>query len=183
MERYSRQELAIGKEVSDALKRARIGIVGLGGIGSHTAWSLRRMGCGNLLVIDRDIVEESNLARCAIYDDEDVGHPKAVIVARKLGVEGSAIDIMEGDLDDLRRCDIICECLDSLSARFVIDSLDIPWVHSAAVGEHGEAGLFLPGTSYAAPFDGKRADERCSTHGASLQIVSIVSQLQIFLLR
>ena len=59
----------------EAIRRAGVTIVGLGGIGSHVAVALVRAGVGHLRIIDFDRVEESNLGR-QYYDREDIGRYK-----------------------------------------------------------------------------------------------------------
>ena len=60
---YSRQEKILGKEKQKKLSKSTVAIVGLGAIGSSSAELLTRSGVNNLILIDRDYIEESNLQR------------------------------------------------------------------------------------------------------------------------
>src|SRR3989344_6780633 len=82
MDRYSRQIIFIGTENQEKLSKSTVAIVGLGGIGSPAAEMLARSGV-NLILIDRDIVEKSNLQR-QNYNEDNVGKPRAHILAEKL---------------------------------------------------------------------------------------------------
>ena len=103
-DRYSRQALfaAIGAEGQRALMKARVAVVGCGGLGSLQATLLARAGVGALRLIDRDFVEESNLQRQLLYTEDDArtAQPKAVAAARALRLVNSQIEI-EGLVDDL----------------------------------------------------------------------------------
>ncbi|MFN3467045.1 MAG: HesA/MoeB/ThiF family protein, partial [Candidatus Brocadiales bacterium] len=72
-ERYLRQILfqPIGKEGQKRLVKASVVVVGCGAIGSTTVSLLARSGVGYLRVIDRDVLEESNLQRQELFDEED----------------------------------------------------------------------------------------------------------------
>ena len=80
--RYSRQERfpGIGPDGQARLRTARIVVVGVGALGGALAEMMTRAGVGAVTVIDRDYVEESNLQRQVLFDEEDAarGLPKAV---------------------------------------------------------------------------------------------------------
>lgn len=65
------------------LARARVGIVGLGGLGSNVAWMLARSGVGTLVLADYDVVDETNLDRQFYFTDQ-VGLPKSEALAANL---------------------------------------------------------------------------------------------------
>src|SRR4051794_20062 len=96
-ERYSRQILLgwVGERGQQKLAAARVGIVGGGALGSVLAEQLARAGVGHLRVIDRDIVELSNLQRQVLFDEKDAREhlPKAVAAKRRLAAINSAIEI------------------------------------------------------------------------------------------
>ena len=77
--RYIRQEIfsEIGKNGQKKIRDSAIAIVGLGALGSVSAELLARAGIGKLVLIDRDIVELSNLQRQNLYEEKDIGKPKA----------------------------------------------------------------------------------------------------------
>lgn len=97
LNRYSRQILfePIGHEGQERLSRSRVLILGLGALGTVSAELCARAGMGNLVLVDRDFVEESNLQRQILFDEQDAaGHwPKAVAAEKKLRGINSTIKI------------------------------------------------------------------------------------------
>src|SRR3984893_16040331 len=96
-ERYSRQILfsGIGQAGQRKLADSRVAIVGCGALGSHQAAALVRAGVGELLIIDRDYVEESNLQRQSLFDERDAFEslPKAVAAEAHLKQANSSVTI------------------------------------------------------------------------------------------
>lgn len=82
-ERFARQVALFGEEGQARLRETRAAIVGLGGLGSHVAQQLAYLGVGDLLLVDADVVTESNLNRLIGTTPEDIGRPK-VEVAREM---------------------------------------------------------------------------------------------------
>ena len=83
---FARQALAFGPSVNVKLHALRVGVVGCGGTGSATAMLLARLGVGQLVLFDDDIVEASNLNRLhgARRSDADAMRPKVEVVAREM---------------------------------------------------------------------------------------------------
>ena len=84
--RYSRQEILqnIGEEGQKKLRESSILIVGCGALGTAAANNLARAGIGKISILDRDFVELNNLQRQVLFDETDVGEPKAVAATKKL---------------------------------------------------------------------------------------------------
>ena len=78
--RYSRQVIfeKIGSKGQEKLKEAKVTVIGMGALGTRTAELLARAGVGDLTLIDRDIVELSNLQSQALFIEEDVNKSKAL---------------------------------------------------------------------------------------------------------
>src|SRR5947207_15326807 len=106
-QRYQRQELLrqIGVDGQERLRKARVVVVGCGALGSTAAEGLVRAGVGSVRVVDRDVVELSNLHRQSLYDEADAkaGTPKAVAAGERLrrinsqvNVESLAVDLHAG---------------------------------------------------------------------------------------
>ena len=83
-ERLIREQMLIGEEAVEKLKRSHVAVFGLGGVGSWCAEALARSGVGTLTLIDQDTVGESNINRqlCALYST--LGMPKAEVMAARL---------------------------------------------------------------------------------------------------
>src|SRR3989338_2134616 len=84
--RYTLQEIfkEIGKNGQAKIRKSTVAIVGLGALGSNSAELLARAGIGRLLLIDRDVVELSNLQRQRLFEEDDIGKPKASSAAQHL---------------------------------------------------------------------------------------------------
>ena len=123
-ERLSRQGV-LGPNSDTILRSLRIGVVGVGGGGSHIAQQLAHIGVGHFVLIDPDVVEESNLNRLvgATVDDARRRTPK-VTVARRMIRRVAPDTVVEArkatwqrDALRLRDCDAIFGCVDSFAAR------------------------------------------------------------------
>ncbi len=198
-DRYSRQILfgGIGAEGQKAIMRARVAIVGCGGLGSVQASLLVRAGVGAVRLIDRDFVEESNLQRQLLYDESDTRtyEPKAVAAARKLRAVNSQVEI-EGLVDDLNPAtvdrllggvDLILDATDNFDARYLLNDYAVktgtPWIYGACVGSYGLTFTILPGETAclrcifeSAPPPG--LTPTCDTAGVLGSIVGVVASLQ-----
>lgn len=111
----------------DKLKKAQIGIAGLGGLGSHIAIMLARSGIGRLELIDFDIIEPSNLNRQA-YEIAHLGEYKADALSKiikninpYMKVDSHIIRLSEENLGEFfSKCDIVCEAFDNAQAKSMI---------------------------------------------------------------
>lgn len=123
-DRFSRQSF-LGAHAEDVLATASIGIVGLGGGGSHVVQQLAHLGFKRYTLFDHDSVEESNLNRLvgATEADAKAGTPK-VLVARRM-VTGLVSDAVVAEhirrwqdaVAALQACDLVFGCVDSLGER------------------------------------------------------------------
>ncbi|MDW8373483.1 MAG: ThiF family adenylyltransferase [Planctomycetota bacterium] len=143
------------------LRQARVGIVGLGALGSAVAEQLARAGVGYLRLIDRDVVEASNLPRQALYtpDDAEAGRPKALAAAAHLArlAPDCTLDPVPSELDAdnafrlLSGLDLVIDGLDTFAARHLLNDaccqLALPWVHGAVLGAQGQSLAVIPGDS------------------------------------
>ncbi|HBT47342.1 MAG TPA: tRNA cyclic N6-threonylcarbamoyladenosine(37) synthase TcdA [Peptococcaceae bacterium] len=80
----ARTELLIGVEGLDKLSRARVAVIGLGGVGSFAAEALARAGVGYLELVDYDYIVPSNINRQLHALHSTVGQPKVLVMARRL---------------------------------------------------------------------------------------------------
>lgn len=128
---HARQAAAFGQPFVDMLRSLRVGIVGCGGTGSPTVTLLARAGVGELLLIDNDLLEKTNLNRVRGSRLQDVGKNKALIlrdfiISLELPVQISAIQsLIDEDpnaLDALSSCDVIFGCTDDQLGREVFNT-------------------------------------------------------------
>ena len=160
-ERYSRQIRFefMGELGQTRVSRARVGIVGLGAVGTVVADQLVRAGVGYVRLIDRDFVELSNLQRQMLYDESDAREslPKAVAAKEKLRRVNSTVhlDAIVEDLNPstaealITDLDLVMDGLDNFETRFVLNDAcrlaRTPWIYAAAVGSYGLVVPVLPG--------------------------------------
>lgn len=160
IEKYSRQILfkAIGKEGQRRLRQKYAVIAGCGALGSVIANSLTRAGVGRIKIIDRDFIEESNLQRQTLFDEEDIRNdlPKAVAAQKRLQKINSEVEIdaVVSDIDQtnveglIKGADIVLDGLDNFETRFIINDCclknNIPWIYGACVGSSGLSMNIIP---------------------------------------
>lgn len=133
-ERYSRQVLAFGKDGQSRIRQVRVGIVGLGGIGSVVVQMLAYLGVGNYVLVDDDKVEESNLNRLVGATQEDARNkvPKVEVASRliKTILAGSEVIPLQMDLRNLEALtklstlpNYLFGCVDNDGARLILTEL------------------------------------------------------------
>jgi len=159
--RYSRQVLfsGIGSEGQAKIITSKVVLVGCGALGSVQASLLTRAGVGFLRIIDRDFVEESNLQRQILFDEEDARAilPKAIAAQNKLRAANSWVSI-EGMVEDLTASnieklaggfDLILDATDNFDVRFLLNDFAVKsgtaWIYGACVGSYGITFPILPG--------------------------------------
>ncbi len=146
-ERHSRTALLIGEHGVEKLKKSRVAVFGLGGVGSYCAEALVRAGVGSLTFIDKDKVEESNINRQLVANYSTIGRYKAeVMKARALDISPEAEIIAynffylpetAGGIP-LGEYDYIADCIDNVTAKLhLIENakrLNIPVVSAMGAG-------------------------------------------------
>lgn len=159
--RHSRQFrfVGIGPEGQKKIAAGHAAIVGLGALGSVSAEILARAGVGTLTIIDRDILEESNLQRQILYNEQDAaeGLPKAeaarraiLRIDRSLTVHSHVEDLTTANLDRiLASADVIVDGTDNFTTRYLVNDYCVergkPWIYGAAVSAAGLVMSILPG--------------------------------------
>lgn len=196
--RYSRQVrfLPWGEQGQARIGAARVAIVGCGALGTVQAEILTRAGIGTLRIIDRDVVELSNLQRQFLFTEADAaeGTPKAVAAARLLAQINSevALEPHVADLSPsnaaelLENIDLILDATDNFETRYLINDFavreNIPWVYGAAVSSYGLKLAVIPGVTaclkcvYPEPPQG--AQPTCETAGVLGTITATIAGLQ-----
>ena len=192
--RYSRQEVLeyIGKEGQQKLEDSSVSIVGIGALGSVSAELLARAGIGNLRLIDRDVVDITNLQRQSLYTEDDVDKPKAIQAKKHLQEINSDV-VIESHVEDLNNSSIkdilkdtslILDGTDNLSTRFLINDFTrqnkIPWIYAAAIKETGYVLPILPDRfCFACVFKEAHQLETCDTSGVLNTITHLIASIQV----
>ena len=83
-DQFTRTRLLLGDAGIERLKRARVAVFGLGGVGSYVVEALARSGVGTLDIVDDDVIALSNLNRLLYATRENVGQPKTEIVQARI---------------------------------------------------------------------------------------------------
>jgi adenylyltransferase/sulfurtransferase len=132
----------------------RISIIGTGGIGSHLAENLVRMGFNHIMIMDADIVEDSNISR-QTFSKKDIEHKKGFSLMKRLldinpdcNVVWNDSFLEQNNTRLLDSSDIILDATDNLSARYIINSYsvqnNVPWIYNSAIGTRYSIALFDP---------------------------------------
>mgnify|MGYP003335076186 FL=1 len=197
IDRYSRQIMLeeIGYQGQQRIRAAKVCVVGVGGLGNPITTRLVAMGIGKIRIIDRDVIELSNLHRQTMFDETDVGQVKVEVAAKKLkklnpDVQIESLPISINDytaLDAVEGCDLVIDALDSVNARYALNKAcvekNIPFVTGAAVGVSGQAFTILPGKTacYSCMFPALDEDSMptCSIEGVHPSILSIIGGIEV----
>lgn len=174
-------------------------IVGCGALGSQLAETMVRAGVGRVRLIDRDIVEESNLQRQTLFTEADARalRPKALAAKARLETVNSEVAI-EARVEDLTwdnvsglldGVDLFLDGTDNFDTRYVLNDLSIetgiPWIYGACVGSYGLVLPVLRGARKTpclrcvlgdAPPPG--SSPTCDTAGVIAPIVQVIAGLQ-----
>lgn len=197
--RYARQirYAPIGTTGQQALGERSAVVVGMGALGAVIAQHLVRSGIGRIRLIDRDIVEFSNLHRQVLYTEEDASRllPKAEAAAIRLRAANS-LPIIESVVTELNAynaellladSDIVVDGTDNFTARYLINEVsvkhNIPWVYGGAVGGAGMCTTIIPAATpcfrclFPVPPAAGTVDT-CETAGVISPIIDIIGSLQ-----
>ena len=196
--RYSRQErfAPLGEQGQARIRASRVAMVGCGALGTVQAEILTRAGVGSLRIIDRDLVEMSNLQRQFLFSEADAieGAPKAIAAARRLAQINSEVvlepfvaDLSPSNIADLlENIDLILDATDNFETRYLINDYSVresvPWVYGAAVGSYGLKLAMIPNRTacfkcvYPDPPQG--AQPTCETAGVLGSVTATIAALQ-----
>jgi len=196
--RYSRQILLPDIELDgqQRLARARVLIVGLGGLGSPAAMYLAAAGVGNLVLADGDHVDLSNLQRQLLHATPDLGERKTDSARRRLRalnpevqVRTIAARLADGDLaTEAGAADVVVDATDNFTSRFAINracrAQRTPLVYGAAIRFEGQLSVFdardPQSPCYRCLYDDTVADqhETCDAIGVVAPLLGIIGAVQ-----
>ena len=173
----SRQMSIVTRSEQQRFKDAKITVIGCGGIGGETIEMLARMGIGELVLVDKDAFDLSNLNRQTLASIKDLGLDKSTVAAEKVRlinpyvkttvfsehIDQTNIDKVIGDSD------IVIDALDNVLTRVIVSRKakenGIPYIHGAIHGTMGQITVFLPKSEktyeemFNLPSIGKELDE------------------------
>ena len=159
-ERFSRQVLlkGIGQEGMKRIRGSRVAVIGCGALGSAEAELLARAGVGFLRVVDRDVVDYTNIHRTHMVGEREAeeGKPKALAcqegvksIDGSIRVEAVIDDVDSDNVEDLvRDVDIVLDGTDNLETRFLVNEAAVkigkPWVYAGVNGWYGTVMFISP---------------------------------------
>lgn len=162
---FVRQELALGLHGQSQLRQVRVAVIGLGGIGSLVSMQLAHLGIGELVLIDGDVVEASNLSRIVGATQSDIGAYKVDVAARYARSTGFVYvnecrEFLSSQQEALiASCDVVISCVDRhlprallnrIAYRYCIPTIDLGTVFrvdgaGAIIGDAGRVVVIGPG--------------------------------------
>lgn len=157
--RYSRQMMLpqFGERGQRRLAAAKVLLVGLGGLGSLSAYYLAAAGVGRLKMVDCDRVAPENLNRQILYAAADIGREKIAAAGERLAalnpdcrIDATCRRVDEAGAHSLAGgCDVIVDATDNRSTRLALNRASqehgVPFVYGGIDGWNGSAAVFLPG--------------------------------------
>ena len=161
---YNRQIMlpGIGTSGQEKIKRAKVLVVGAGGLGCPVLQYLAAAGVGRIAIAEFDTVDEANLQRQVLYGSGDLGKLKSIIAANRIELLNNLIETEKinlridesNSLPILKDYDIIVDATDNYKTRYIINDscviLNKPMVHGAVYKYEGQVSVFnyLGGPTY-----------------------------------
>ncbi len=155
-ERYARNQKTLGCREQVRLLESSVIVVGLGGLGGCVTEILARVGVGELILVDGDVFEDSNLNRQLLARVEDLGKKKAVAAENRVASINPGVNVRvcpvyldaQNCSELIGRAGVAVDCLDTIPDRFVLEAgcrrKNIPMVSAAIGGESGQATIVYP---------------------------------------
>lgn len=160
-ERYQRQMILpdFGREKQERLQKARVLMIGAGGLSCPAMLYLSAAGVGQIGIMDFDRVELSNLHRQVLYTPDDVGRPKAEVAAEKLKAYNPEVEVKayttrlstDNAMEIMKEYALVVDGSDNFPTRYLVNDvcllLDIPLVYASIYRFEGQVSVF----NYAGP--------------------------------
>ena len=195
--RYNRQILLNEFDIAgqERLQQSRVLVVGLGGLGCPAALYLAAAGVGELVLVDGDTVELSNLQRQIAHSESDIGANKARSVAASIAALNPQVKLevleqrlLEGAMPELiARVDLVLDATDNYPVRFALNraciASGVPLVSAAAVRSEGQVAVFdssRGGPCYRCLYtEGEdQTALSCSESGVLAPLVGVIGSMQ-----
>lgn len=154
--RYQRNLGVVSPSEQIKLLQSKVAIIGAGGLGGTLLELLVRMGIGELIIADKDIIGDSNLNRQILSTETNLGQSKTEVAVKRVKEINSSIEITGHsvfiDADNVKKiiegAEIVVDALDNLPVRFILQQacreLNIPLVHGAIAGFNGQLTTIFP---------------------------------------
>ncbi len=155
--RYQRNQQMISTRQQLHLFQSRVAVIGCGGLGGYILEELARLGIGQIIAIDPDVFEESNLNRQLLSTMSSLGRPKVEVAKQRLNDINPAIRVTamataftkDTGQSLLASADLVVDAVDSIATRLelaaVCNHMKIPLIHGAIAGWFGQVATIAPG--------------------------------------
>jgi len=154
--RYKRNLGVVSPSEQIKLLQSKVAIIGAGGLGGTVLELLTRMGIGELIIADKDIIVDSNLNRQILSTEKNLGQSKTEFAVKRVKEINSSIEITGHSTfidsnnvkEIIKGAEVVVDALDNLPSRFVLQKacrdLKIPLVHGAIAGFNGQLTTIFP---------------------------------------
>lgn len=195
--RYNRQIMLpeIDIEGQEKLLDSSVAIVGLGGLGAPAAMYLTSTGVGNLVLIDDDHVEETNLQRQIVHTEASLAQSKVSSAAKTLKAINSRVNLTQHErrftesqyIDLFQDVDAVVDATDNAESRYRLNTASLetgtPLISGAAVRMEGQVSVFDPRTAdspcYGCLYKDIEDEElNCAENGVASPVVGIIGCIQ-----
>jgi molybdopterin/thiamine biosynthesis adenylyltransferase len=196
-ERYQRFVVLrdVGDEGLQRIRKSKVAVIGMGGLGSISATKLVTLGVDLLRIVDPDVVDATNLQRQFLYREKDIGKPKVHLAARRLQplnpevtIEPIEVKLTKDTVDDLiKDMDVIIDGLDRFGPRYILNDAccrnNVSYIFAGALGATGNLTTILPGKTacleciYGGVDDAQQPT--CHTIGVYPTLLGVVANIQV----
>jgi len=155
MEEFFLRQIDIwGKEGEEKISQACVLVAGIGGLGTHIAEALVRIGIGHLYIVDKAIVDAPDLNRQILYTPKDIGKPKVEVAEKRLSSYSLRTKItplyckIDKNFEIPDEVEIVIDALDNWETRFILEEKcyqkKIPLIHAGLTRNFGQVTTIFP---------------------------------------
>lgn len=145
--KFSRTEILIGKKALDKIKKSKVAVFGIGGVGSFVVEALVRAGVQNIILIDKDVVSETNINRQIIATTKTIGEDKVEVARKRILEINEKVEVTtykefytnnsKGKILD-NSISYVVDCIDTVSSKIALieeaKELNIPIISCMGTG-------------------------------------------------
>ena len=151
---FSREELLIGKENVEKLKKSKVAVFGIGGVGSYVVEALARAGIGNFVLVDNDNIDITNINRQIIATTKTIGKAKVEVAKERILEINPDANVTiykkfympNNKIELTSNISYIVDAIDTVTAKIALiqeaDTLNIPIISSMGTGNKLEPTKF-----------------------------------------
>ena len=188
-EYFKRQKELFTEKENEKINDLNVMIGGVGGLGTHQAQQLQRIGVNKIYLYDYDKIEKSNLNRQIFYGSDDLNEYK-VDVAKKY-LQGFNLDTelitfkekINSKMDIPEDVQLVFDGLDNFESRYILEDLaienNIPFVHGGTSSWYGQVVVIIPGETLRLKDIFKGVEDRKNSPSVFSPVVSTVASVQV----